>query len=94
MKDLLRKAFSPILENFENGTEEYTYKIYQRVILIFMGFLFGTLATLVAALAAESDSMLYYIPVVTFGLFSFVIFIVGFLGNKRAVASILGGKKN
>jgi len=94
MKDLLRKAFSPILENFENGTEEYTYKISQRIILIFMGFLFGALAALIAALAAESDSMLYYIPVVTFGLFSFVIFIVGFLGNERAVASILGGKKN
>lgn len=93
MKNILRKAFQPVLENFESGTEEYSYKISQRITLIFMGVLFGALSALVAALAAESDSMLYYIPVVTFGLFSFVILIVGFLGNERAVASILGGKK-
>lgn len=93
MKHILRKAFQPVLENFENGTEEYSYKKSQRITLIFMGILFGALSALVAALAAESDSMLYYIPVVTFALFSFVILIVGFLGNERAIASTLGGKK-
>lgn len=92
MKEILRKAFSPILENFENGTEEYAYKKSHRVILIVMGILFAILAAAVTAMAADADSMGYYIPVVTFGLVSFVILIVGVLGNERAVSSIWGNK--
>jgi hypothetical protein len=92
MKEILRKAFSPILENFENGTEEYAYKKSHRVILIVMAILFAILAIAVAAMAADTDSMGYYIPVVTFGLVSFVILVVGVLGNERAVSSIWGNK--
>jgi hypothetical protein len=92
MKDFLRKAFSPILENFESGTEEYSYKKSHRVILIVMGAIFAILSTAVAAMAADTGSAGYYIPVVVFGLVSFVILIVGFLGNERAVSSIWGNK--
>ena len=93
MKNILRKAFSPILENFENGTEEYVYKKSHRVVLIVMGIMFAILSAATAAMAADADSMGYYIPVVTFGLFSVVILIVGVLGNERAVSSIWGNKK-
>jgi len=92
MKELLRKAFAPILENFESGTEEYTYKKSHRIILIVMGIIFSILSTAVAVMASEADSMGYYIPVFIFGLVSFVILIVGFLGNERAVSSIWGNK--
>lgn len=92
MKELLRKAFAPILENFESGTEEYNYKTSHRIILIVMGSIFALLSTAVAVMAQETDSMGYYIPVFIFGLFSFVILIVGFLGNERAVSSIWGNK--
>lgn len=93
MKEILRKAFSPILESFEDGTEEYTYKKSHRFVLIFMGAMFAILSAATAAMAVGSDSMGYYIPVVTFGLFSFVILVVGLLGNERAVSSIWGNKK-
>jgi hypothetical protein len=92
MKELLRKAFSPVLENFESGTEEYNYKKSHRVILIVMGVIFAILSTAVGVMAAEADSAGYYIPVFIFGLVSFVILIVGALGNERAVSSIWGNK--
>jgi hypothetical protein len=92
MKKLLRQAFSPILENFESGTEEYSYKKSHRVILIVIGTIFAILSTAVSVMAAEAGSAGYYIPVVIFGLVSFVILTVGFLGNERAVSSIWGNK--
>lgn len=92
MKEILRKAFSPILENFESGTEEYVYKKSHRVILIVMGVIFAALSTAVYFVAATEGSAGYYIPVVTFGLVSFVILVVGVLGNERAVSSIWGNK--
>lgn len=92
MIDLLRKAFSPILETFEAGTEEYHYKKSHRVILIVMGLIFAILATAVAFMAADADNIGYYIPVVTFALVSLVTLVVGCLGSERAVASIWGSK--
>ena len=89
MKNTLRKAFSPILENFESGTEEYSYKTSHRVILFVIGIIFAILSTAVSVMAADSAG--YYIPVVIFGLVSFVILTVGILGNERAVSSIWGG---
>ena len=92
MKEYLRKAFSPILETFESGTEEYAYKTSHRVILIVMGSIFSILSTAVAVMANEADNIGYYLPVVIFGLVSLVTLVVGILGNERAVASIWGNK--
>jgi hypothetical protein len=92
MKELLRKAFSPILKNFESGTKEYIYKKSHRVILIVMSAIFAILSTAVAVMAAEADSAGYYIPVIIFGLVSLVTLVVGALGNERAVSSIWGNK--
>jgi hypothetical protein len=92
MKKLLRKAFSPILDTFEKGTEEYAYKKSHRVILIVMGVIFCILATAVAFMAGNSDSIGYYIPTVVFGLVSLVTLVIGALGTERAVANIWGTK--
>jgi hypothetical protein len=92
MKELLRKAFSPILKNFESGTEEYIYKKSHRVILIVMSVIFAILSTAVAVMAAEADSAGYYVPVFIFGLVSLVTLVVGALGNERAVSRIWGNK--
>lgn len=51
MKLLFRKLFSPILNLFESGQEEYLYKKSHRVILIIMGLLFSGLASLVFVLS-------------------------------------------
>ncbi len=92
MKKILRKAFSPILENFESGNEEFVYKTSHRVILIVMGVIFSILSTAVALMASEADNMGYYLPVCVFGLVSLVTLVVGILGNERAVSSIWGNK--
>ncbi len=92
MKELLRTAFAPILENFESGTEEFTYRTSSRVILIIMGTIFAILSTAVTVMAQDVDNAGYYLPAFIFGIFSFVILIVGFLGNERAVSTIWGNK--
>ena len=92
MKDLLRTAFSPILNTFESGTEEYTYRPSHRTILIVMGVLFGGLATTVFVMASGGESMGFFIPVTVFGLVSLVTLVVGILGTERAVAKIWGNK--
>lgn len=92
MKDLLRKAFSPILDTFEQGEEAYTYKKSHRVILIVISVLFCILATAVAVMAKEADNIGYYIPTVVFGLVSFTTLVVGALGTDKGVASIWGSK--
>ncbi len=92
MKDILRKAFSPILNTFENGTEEYAYRPSHRTILIVMGVLFGGLAGIVFSMASGGESMGFLIPVCVFGLVSLVTLVVGLLGTERAVAKIWGNK--
>jgi hypothetical protein len=92
MKNILRKAFSPILSTFESGTEEFIYKPSHRTILIVMGVLFGGLAGIVYSMASDAGIPGYMIPVVIFGLVSLVTLVVGLLGTERAVSKIWGHK--
>lgn len=89
MKNTLRSLFSIILNLFESGTTPYQYKKSHRVILIVIGVLFGGLASFVFYMAQDQD-VAYYFPVVVFGTIALVGFIIGFLGNERAVATIWG----
>ena len=92
MKQMLRKIFSPILNLFEGGNEEYAIKPLSRKILIVISVLFSSLATAVFYLIpADSDSG-YYFPVIIFGLIAAVGFIIGILGTDRAVAKIWGSR--
>lgn len=93
MKPLLRKLFSPILNYFESGDEEYNYKASHRTILLVVGALFVVLSliSLVAALAAGTIGAL--IPFVVFFGAGVVCLAVGGLGNNRAISKIWGNKQ-
>lgn len=92
MKSLLRKLFSPILNYFESGEEEYSYKDSHRAILVVVGTLFVLLSfiSLVASLAAGPIGAL--IPFVVFFGGGIICLVVGGLGNDRAVSKIWGNK--
>ncbi|GAA6135824.1 hypothetical protein NBRC116188_26140 [Oceaniserpentilla sp. 4NH20-0058] len=92
MKDVLRKAFAPILDVFESGDDPVVYKASHRTILIVMSFLFSVLASSVCLLSWGAEDKGFLIPVVVFGLVGFVGFVVGTLGTDRAVAKIWGNK--
>lgn len=89
MKNLLRKLFALILHPFESGQKNFTYKKSHRAILIAVASLFTGLGTLVAFLA-EGKDLAYYFPVLIFYTIALVGFVIGFLGNERAVATIWG----
>src|SRR5690606_24167600 len=90
MKASLRALFSPLLNPLERGDEPYVYKPLNRKILLAVSLLFSLLcAALVYLIPAEADQA-YLVPVVVFGLVALVGFIVGLLGNDRAVAEIWG----
>jgi len=92
MKQTLRKIFAPLLNIFESGTEEYSYKPLNRKILLVISFLFTVLASSVVYLMPEDADITYFLPVVIFGLIAFVGLIVGLLGTDRAVAKIWGSR--
>jgi hypothetical protein len=92
MKASLRALFSPLLNPLERGDEPYVYKPLNRKILLAVSLLFSLLcAALVYLIPAEADKG-YLVPVVVFGLVALVGFIVGLLGNDRAVAKIWGNR--
>ena len=91
MKQKLRALFSPILNLFESGTEEYVYKPSHRTILIFFGCLFSGLALLVFFLARD-QALGYLFPVVIFGGAGLLSLLIGFIGTDRAVAKIWGSR--
>ncbi|MBT3504411.1 MAG: hypothetical protein HN475_01320 [Piscirickettsiaceae bacterium] len=92
MKQILRTLFSPILNIFEKGDDPFEYKSLNRKILIFMGFIFAGLATLVVLFVPEGVGLGYLIPVVVFGFVALITLVVGFLGNERAVTKIWGDR--
>jgi drug/metabolite transporter (DMT)-like permease len=92
MKQLLRSFFSPILNIFEQGEEEYVYKPLNRKILIFMGLIFAGLTVLIITFIPEEVGISAFIPVIVFGLVTLVTLVVGLLGNERAVTKIWGDR--
>lgn len=92
MKQILRQIFSPILNIFESGGEEYAIKPLSRKILIVISILFSVLATAVFYSIPEDSDAGYYLPVIIFGAIAAVGFIVGLLGTDRAVAKIWGSR--
>ena len=92
MKELLRTLFSPILNVFESGDEEYLYKPMNRKILLIISVIFSCLASLVCYLIPAEADPGYYIPVIVFGCLGLVGLVVGALGNDRAVAKIWNNK--
>lgn len=92
MKQFLRKICAPILNIFESGNEEFEIKPLARKILLVVSFLFAALASVVFYLLPDNADAGYYLPVVIFSLIALVGFIIGLLGNDRAVAKIWGNR--
>jgi len=91
IKKTFRTLFSPILNIFESGTEEFVYKPSHRITLIFIGCIFSGLATIVFFVAQGKDPG-YYFPVIIFGSIGLLSLLIGFIGTDRAVAKIWGSR--
>ncbi len=91
MKKILRTVFSPLLNIFESGDDEFAYKSSHRWILIFIGTMFSTMAVAVFFVAQGQDPG-YFLPVVIFAAIALVTFVIGFLGTDRAVAKLWGSR--
>ena len=91
MKDFARKLLAPVLNIFEKGNEEFSYKPLNRTILNVVGslFLILTLALIFLVPAVQTGK---WLPVLIFGAAGFVCLVVGTLGSNRAVAKIWGTK--
>ncbi|WAJ70766.1 hypothetical protein [Catenovulum adriaticum] len=89
MRTIARGIFSPILNQFEQGTKAFNYKPLNRIILNIVGVLF-LLLTISIFYLVPSDQSGKFIPIIIFGLASLVCLVVGILGNNRAVAKIWG----
>lgn len=92
MKLVFRKLFSPILNYFESGQDEFNYQQSHRIILIVVGGLFLFLSSISAFMAVGASQFGAFIPIVIFFMAGFVCIVVGSLGNERAVATIWGSK--
>ncbi|MBU2916374.1 hypothetical protein KO505_00190 [Psychrosphaera sp. F3M07] len=92
MKAVMRKVFAPILNHFESGEEEISYKKSHRTILLVVGVLFLVLSSLSAFAAVYAMQGAAAIPIIVFFAIGLVCFVIGFLGTDRAVAKIWGNK--
>lgn len=91
MKALFRNIFSFILTPLESGDDVYTTQPSHRKILLIVGVLFCVLATTVV-LFSPKDSLGFLFPTVVFYSMGAMSFIVGCLGNDKAVGKIWGSK--
>jgi hypothetical protein len=92
MKSAFRKLFSPILNYFESGKDEFKYVKSHRTILIVVGVLFFILSSGSALSAIATAQFGAFIPVIIFFTASCICMIVGLCGNERAVATIWRSK--
>ena len=93
MKDVLRKAFWPILKQFETGNPVKTYKASHRTILVVVGLLFFVLSIASGAAAVHAGNLGALIPVFVFFAVGVVTLVVGSLGSNDAVSRIWGQDK-
>ncbi len=92
MKQTLRKVFSPILNIFESGEEQFTYQASHRTILIVLGLLFMVLSTGAYYATKNAADIGGLFPVIVFFSIGVVCEIVGLLGTDQAVAKIWRNK--
>jgi len=92
MKTALRNVFSPILNIFESGEGEISYKKSHRTVLIIVGGLFLLLSFISVVAAVATSQLGAAIPFLIFFAAGFVCVVVGSCGSNRAVAKIWGNK--
>lgn len=93
MKYRLKKIFSPILNIFENNSDEFIYRPLNRKIVIFIAIVFALLAFGLPIYMPKLIEMGYWFVMLVFGALSFVGLTVGVLGSDKAVAKLLGSRK-
>jgi len=92
MKDKMRKLFAPILNMFEAGDSDYSFKRSHRTILIAVGVLFLLLSLVCLAAVFYTAQLGACLPFLVFFGAGSVCAVVGFLGTDQAVAKIWGNK--
>ncbi|MDJ0740913.1 MAG: hypothetical protein QNJ91_14450 [Gammaproteobacteria bacterium] len=92
MRTKLKRVVAPVLDIFESGDFEYTYKRSHRTILIGVGALFLLLAAISLVAAVYTAQPGAWLPFVVFFCAGSVCEIVGFLGSDKAVAKIWGNR--
>lgn len=90
MKNAIRNILSPILNYFDSGSEQYSYKKSHRTILKIVGSLFLFLAFISLVIAVVTLDYGAAIPFIVFFSVGFICLVVGSLGSDRAVAKIWG----
>lgn len=90
MKTKLQVLFSPVLDYFESGGGDYSYKQSHRTILIVIGILFLLLSFVSLAAAIVTVQLAAGFPFLIFFGAGAVSLIVGGLGSNRAVAKLWG----
>lgn len=93
MKNALTKLFSPILNLFENDSDEYILKPLNRKVVLAIGVLMTGLSILVFYLAWPDQIGSYFLPPLIFGVVGITALIVGCLGSDHAVAKLIGNRK-
>ncbi|OUS24306.1 hypothetical protein A9Q99_24895 [Gammaproteobacteria bacterium 45_16_T64] len=91
MKSQFRRLFAFILTPLESGNDPFAYKPSHRVALLILSTLFSILASIVFVMGQGEDPT-YLLPVVLFGGIGVLGWIVGTLGNERAVSKIWGSR--
>lgn len=93
MKSKLQELFSPVLDYFESGEGDYSYKESHRTILVVIGILFLLLSLVSLAAAIVTEQIAAVFPFLIFFSAGTVCVIVGGLGSNRAVAKLWGNSK-
>jgi hypothetical protein len=92
MKNQLQQLFAPLLNLFEKGEGEYSYKPSFRRILLVVGYLFLVIASGALYVAVKAAMWGGLLPGSIFLIAGLVCLIVGLLGSDRAVAQIWKSK--
>tara|TARA_R110002073_G_scaffold161665_2_gene317249 strand:+ start:94 stop:378 length:285 start_codon:yes stop_codon:yes gene_type:complete len=93
MKTTLIKIFSPILNQFENESDEYILKPLNRKVVLAIGALMSGLSILILFLAWPDKISSYFLPPLIFGMVGITALVVGCLGSDHAVAKLIGNRK-
>jgi len=93
MKNLLRQLFSPLLNIFENTSDEFTLTPTNRKVTLIIGAATLVMTILMPIISGLENWTGFIFPVLVFGSMSICSFVIGCLGSDHAVAKLLGNRK-
>ena len=93
MKTKLQALFSPVLNVFESGDSDYSYKASHRTVMLVIGGLCLLLSLVSLAAAIFTAQLAAAFPFLVFFAAGAICLIVGGLGSDRAVAKLWGNTR-